>query len=188
MHPSIYKEVLVQYASTLRHGLIPNLLDCGVRPRYNCRDASWWFVRAVKEYALKTGDFDIFRSKVEMVFLSSDQMEHVRLKSEGKRSTKLMEEVIQEIFQSHVHGICFREWNAGYEIDSNMDSEGFDINLDVDFETGFVVGGNASNCLTWMDKMGSSCQAGTKGIPSTPRAGAPVELTGLLYHCLRAYD
>lgn len=55
-----------------------------------------------------------------------------------------------------------------------MLTEGFTINLYADEETGFIVGGNQFNCLTWMDKMGSSSRAGTKGLPSTPRAGAPI--------------
>jgi glycogen debranching enzyme len=65
-----------------------------------------------------------------------------------------------------------------------MTSDGFNIALDVDFDKGFNIGGSSFNCLTWMDKMGSSNNAGNKGIPSTPRAGSPVELVGLLYHCL----
>lgn len=86
----------------------------------------------------------------------------------------LLEEVVHDIFQSHAHGISFREWNSGYEIDSNMNNDGFNIYLEVDSRTGFIIGGNQNNCLTWMDKMGSSTHAGTKGIPSTPRAGTPV--------------
>ena len=69
-----------------------------------------------------------------------------------------------------------------------MSKEGFNIVLEADLQTGFIKGGNEHNCLTWMDKMGSSFQAGNRGIPSTSRTGAPVEMVGLLYHCLVEYN
>eukprot|EP00919_Chromeraceae_sp_WS-2016_P064582 GHVR01152886.1.p1 GENE.GHVR01152886.1~~GHVR01152886.1.p1 ORF type:complete len:140 (+),score=4.25 GHVR01152886.1:154-573(+) len=75
-HPNIYHEVILQFASVMRHGMIPNLLDSGKKPRYNCRDACWWFIRGVKEYARKTGDYNIFKEKVNMVFLSNDLIQN----------------------------------------------------------------------------------------------------------------
>lgn len=65
-----------------------------------------------------------------------------------------------------------------------MDTEGFQIDLCLDVKTGFIVGGNQRNCLTWMDKMGSSHKAGNQGVPATPRNGAPIEMTALLKRCL----
>jgi glycogen debranching enzyme len=43
-----------------------------------------------------------------------------------------IEEIVHEIFQTHAHGIFFREWRGGYEIDSNMATEGFNIHIQVD--------------------------------------------------------
>ncbi len=39
------KLVLLSFASVVRHGLIPNLMDSARNPRYNARDATWWFMQ-----------------------------------------------------------------------------------------------------------------------------------------------
>lgn len=73
IYPSIFRESIIQFASALRHGLIPNLLDEGRSPRYNCRDACWWFIKGVADYIDETKDYEILKNKVEMLFLSNDK-------------------------------------------------------------------------------------------------------------------
>jgi glycogen debranching enzyme len=91
-------------------------------------------------------------------------------------------ELILEIVQRHCQGIEFREWNAGEKIDAHMKDVGFNVKIHCDIDkTGFCFGGNKDNCGTWMDKMGSSTITGNKGVPATPRDGAPIELVAMQY-------
>lgn len=75
----------------------------------------------------------------------------------------------------------FRERNAGRQIDAHMTDKGFNLQIGIDPETGFPFGGNDANCGTWMDKMGSSEAAGTRGRPASPRDGSAVELAALAH-------
>ncbi|CAD8195435.1 unnamed protein product [Paramecium pentaurelia] len=90
----------------------------------------------------------------------------------------LLQEQIQSIFQSHATGISFKETYTNDDIDK----EGLVVELKLDSETGFIMGGNYKNCLTWMDKMGSGTL--NKGYPAASRDGAPIECTALLKACL----
>ena len=117
-----------------------------------------------------------------MKFKSNDLEENEKLKDEKKLMS--IEEIIYDILNNHLNDIKFTEWNAGKKIDSQMEEEGFEIEIKFNEKNGFIYGGNEHNCGTWMDKMGSSVKAKNKGIPATARNGADVEIISLLYYCL----
>lgn len=43
------RELLRVFAATVRNGVVPNLLDGAANPRYNARDATWWFLQALQD-------------------------------------------------------------------------------------------------------------------------------------------
>ncbi|KAG8864449.1 hypothetical protein FRC20_010187, partial [Serendipita sp. 405] len=179
------KQHILAFSSTLKHGLIPNLLDSVRSPRYNSRDSPWWMLQNIQDYTLMAPDgLSILGESVKRRFPKDDTW--VPWDDPVAYSySSTVAEVIQEILQRHASGISFREYNAGPNLDMQMTDQGFQIDIHVDWKTGMIHGGSAHNCGTWMDKMGESVKAGTKGKPGTPRDGAPVEITGLLKSTLR---
>ncbi|SCV04841.1 LAMI_0H19812g1_1 [Lachancea mirantina] len=179
------KKHILAFARTLKHGLIPNLLDAGRNPRYNARDAAWFFLQSIQDYVeiVPNGE-EILKEKVSRRFPLDDTYVSVDdPRAFAYEST--IEEIIHEIFKRHAKGIKYREANAGPNLDRVMKDEGFNIEISVDWETGFIHGGSQLNCGTWMDKMGESEMAGSSGIPGTPRDGAAIEIIGLLKSALR---
>ena len=180
------KEHILAFASVLKHGMIPNLLGSGKNPRYNSRDSIWFFLQCIQDYTkIVPRGMDILRAKVKRRFLPYDDTWFPVDDSRAYSKENSVAEVIQEALQRHAKGLSFREANAGPGLDSQMRDSGFNIEVKVDWETGFVHGGSQTNCGTWMDKMGESIRAGSQGVPGTPRDGAAVEITGLLYSTLR---
>ncbi|OCF33773.1 glycogen debranching enzyme [Kwoniella heveanensis BCC8398] len=182
------REHIHAFGTTLKHGLIPNLLDSTRNPRYNCRDGPWWFCQNIQDYTKMCPNGDaILSDKIKRRFPADDTWvawDHPR----AFEYESTIAELVQEILQRHAEGIQFREYNAGPNLDMDMSDEGFNQKIWVDWETGIIFGGNRYNCGTWMDKMGSSDKAGNKGLPATPRDGAPVEITGLLKSTLTWVD
>jgi glycogen debranching enzyme len=179
------KEHIIAFSSVLKHGMVPNLLSSGNNPRYNARDAIWFMLQTIQDYTkIVPNGIDLLQEKVPRRFLPYDDtyFESDDPRAYSKSST--IEEIIQEALQRHASGMKFREANAGPGLDMQMSSEGFNQEIKVDWETGLIFGGNQNNCGTWMDKMGESERAGSKGVPGTPRDGAAIEITGLLYSTL----
>ncbi|KAK8049453.1 glycogen debranching enzyme [Apiospora phragmitis] len=170
-------EHIFAFASVLKHGMIPNLLSSGNLPRYNSRDSIWFFLQCIQDYArFSPNGIDFLKRKVKRRFCHD---------ARAYSQESIIEDVIQEAMQRHATGMKFREANAGPSIDSQMRDEGFNIEINVDWSNGIIFGGNQHNCGTWMDKMGESERAGSKGVPGTPRDGAAIEITGLLYSTLK---
>ncbi|KAL8671009.1 MAG: hypothetical protein Q9168_004480 [Polycauliona sp. 1 TL-2023] len=172
---------IMAFASVLKHGMIPNLLSDGKLPRYNSRDSIWFFMQCIQDYTkMVPNGLGILKEKVDRRFLPYDDT-YFEFDDPRAYSTKsTIEDIIQETLQRHATGLSFREANAGPNLDMQMKDDGFNIEIHVDWKTGIIFGGNQSNCGTWMDKMGESDRAGSRGVPGTPRDGAPVEITGLL--------
>ncbi|MCJ1230146.1 hypothetical protein MMC12_006817 [Toensbergia leucococca] len=179
------KEHILAFASVLKHGMIPNLLNSGTEPRYNSRDSIWFFLQNIQDYTkIVPNGLEFLKESVPRRFLPYDDT-HLELNDPRAYSThSTMAEVVQEALQRHATGLSFREANAGSRLDEQMKPEGFQIDVKVDWDTGIIFGGSQSNCGTWMDKMGESSRAGSKGVPGTPRDGAAIEVTGLLYSTL----
>ncbi|KAH7150388.1 family 13 glycoside hydrolase [Dactylonectria estremocensis] len=179
------KEHILAFASVLKHGMIPNLLSSGDAPRYNARDSIWFFLQCIQDYTRYAPEgLGILKAKVKRRFLPYDDTWFPTDDPRAYSNESTIEDVIQEALQRHASGMKYREANAGPQIDSQMKDEGFNQEIKVDWDTGIVFGGNQHNCGTWMDKMGESEKAGSKGVPGTPRDGAAVEITGLLYSTL----
>lgn len=180
----IAREHLLAFASVVKHGLVPNLLDAGRHPRYNARDATWFFLQALQDYCKQSEEgVAVLDAQVKLRFPNDRFVEETDPLAYSRTVT--VREVVFDILQKHACGISFEEWNAGSNLDHAMSREGFKIDIRFEEETGFLLGGNKWNCGTWMDKMGDSSKAGTFGVPATPRDGAAIEITGLLKSTLR---
>jgi glycogen debranching enzyme len=180
------REHILAFASVLKHGMIPNLLSSGRLPRYNSRDSVWFFLQTIQDYVKIVPDgLALLKEQVSRRFLPYDDTYFDVDDPRAYSKTSSLEDIIQEALQRHATGMSFREANAGPNLDMQMSSEGFQLDIKVDWNTGMIFGGNQFNCGTWMDKMGESDRAGSKGVPGTPRDGAAVEITGLLFSTLR---
>eukprot|EP01134_Creolimax_fragrantissima_P004755 CFRG4755T1 len=184
-------KLIIGFAGTARHGLIPNLLDASRNPRFNCRDAVWFWLQAIQDYCeiVPKGEA-ILDMPVARLYPSDTRDDYqqsamAKYQFKGDAVVQPLRQVMLECLQKHVDGISFREWGAGEHLDRNMLSVGFHIDIYVDRDSGIVYGGSEFNCGTWMDKMGESHKAKSVGVPGTPRDGADIEIVGLCKSTVR---
>lgn len=178
------KQHLVAFAGCLYHGLIPNLLDSGRRPRFNSRDATWFFLQALQDYYRMAPDGPLIMDVAVPMRFNGDVYSDFDDPEIYTKACRLRE-IVDRILQQHLAGIKFVEWNAGKSLDHAMQPDGFTVEARINLSTGLVSGGNAWNCGTWMDKMGESELAKNVGVPATPRDGAAIELSALFASCCR---
>lgn len=145
------RTIILAFAGTLRHGLIPNLLDRGMKARYNCRDAVWFWLQSIKDYCQLVPNnqgYALLSDPVQRLYPSDDSEAKINEPSEQP-----LHQVMQEAFLRHFRGIEFMERNWGAKIDEHMTERGFNVTAGVNRDTGFVYGGNKHNCGTWMVKL-----------------------------------
>ena len=174
------RSILLMFAAVSRHGLIPHIYGQGDNARFNTRDTTWYFMEALQQYIRhdKENGESILKEQLNMQFLSANQAQHAEMKLEGRKLFITLEELIQDIMQSHFQGIDFVEWEAGRQVDESIVKEEFHITIRTDTKTGFIYGGNKSG--TWMDFNNKERNEGL-----CARDGANIEIIGLLRSTLR---
>ncbi len=113
------REHILAFGSTLKHGLIPNLLDSTRTPRYNSRDSPWWMIQNIQDYTkMCPNGLAILKDSVKRRFPADDTWvawDHPRAFS----WSSTVAELIQEILQRHAEGIEFREYNVSDTLPSH---------------------------------------------------------------------
>ena len=189
------KIILKLIGSTMKYGLIQDKIDNSDNYKYNSRDISWLYIKAIKDYIYTTLDYNFLKEEIYLLNIP----ENVNKKYFIQKNTKnkkvfTVENIIQLIFQYHAEGINFidkkiedqpyQKRPRSKKSQNNSDIDAFKVNIYLDLQTGFIYGGNKYNSGTWMNRIGSSSKAKNLNIPATPRDGADIEIIALLFNCL----
>lgn len=90
---------VISFGSSNDQGLIPNLYDGGKNPRYNARDATWFFLQAIQDYCtLAPEKTQILNSQVPRLFPYDDQAEHE--KSQAPQKVDSLADIIQVVYSN----------------------------------------------------------------------------------------
>ena len=92
------KQVLLSFASVVRHGLIPNLMDSARNPRYNARDATWWFLQALQEYCVMVPDGHSILSTLIYRAFPSDEQTDCAVANRDAMTTSHLQYIAEYVF------------------------------------------------------------------------------------------
>ena len=156
------RDIILGYAATLRHGLIPNLLDGGRNARYNCRDAVWWWLQAILDYiAISEDGGQILQSPVIRLY-PRDEAEYTT------EVTQPLHEIINEALVTHLNGLEFRERNAGRRIDEHMTEAGFNNSIGVDPGPGLCLAATSTTAAPGWTRWAAAPRRATRASPAPP--------------------
>ena len=80
--------------------------------RYNCRDATWFWLNSVKDLFEVRGE-SILKHRIPTGFISDDSNFEI---DDGTDQSKSVLEIVFEIIDRHASGIEFVERNAGPKV------------------------------------------------------------------------
>lgn len=72
------RRLIIGFAGTTRHGLIPNLLDGSRNPRFNCRDAVWFWLQAIQDYCTMAPEgYDILKVPIARLYPTDNPSDYI---------------------------------------------------------------------------------------------------------------
>src|SRR5205814_4402023 len=124
------------FAAMLKHGMIPNLLDAGRRPRYNSRDSIWFFLQLIQDYTkIVPSGISLLDERVKRRFPLDDEFVWSDDPKAYSYESSIME-IIQQALSRHANGLHFREARAAVGLDSQMKHPRFNTHATVDRQPG----------------------------------------------------
>ena len=98
------REIILQFAAVMRHGLIPNLHDQGNNSRFNARDATWFFMQAIQDYVIMAPQGEnILNEVVRMKFGHDNMHKHLEIVQTGKVVKYTLAEIMQIIMEVYIY-------------------------------------------------------------------------------------
>ena len=131
-----YNLNLNKYNIYIYNAHTPNLIEVWAYTisAYNV-DSYFFWLQAIQDYTkIVPNGRSLLKENVKRRFLPYDDTWFAYNDKRAYSISSTIEDVIQEALQRHASGLEFREYDAGPNIDSQMQSEGFNISIKTDWK------------------------------------------------------